>query len=108
MQKKWTYKNYEIQEGLKPGSSKFQYFFAVSENDLKKCNYCVWIPDDILTRFDQSKDFDTIVSSQRDSWESWVKGKIDAEDFQNLALKFERTGETEINLSKMKEHISVD
>ena len=43
MEKKWTYKNYEIKEGLKPGSLKFQYFFVVSEKGVKKSNYCVWI-----------------------------------------------------------------
>ncbi len=52
MQKKWTYKNWEIKEGSKPGSSKFQYFFVVSEKGVKKSNYCVWIKDDALSRFD--------------------------------------------------------
>ena len=57
MQKKWTYKNYEIQEGLKPGSTTFRYFFVVSEKGIKKSNYCVWIKDDALSRFDQAKNF---------------------------------------------------
>ena len=39
MQKTWSYKNYEIKEGLKPGSSQFRYFFVVSESGEKKCNY---------------------------------------------------------------------
>ena len=108
MQKKWTYKNYEIKEGLKPESSKFQYFFVVSEKGIKKSNYCVWIKDDALSRFDQSESFDTIVSSQREKWGEWVKGKIDEQDFQNRALKFDKTGETEINLSEMNEHVTMD
>jgi len=108
MQKKWTYKNYEIQEGLKPGSTTFRYFFIVSEEGMKKANYCVWIKDEALSRFDRSKDFDSIVSSQREIWGKWIKGKIDTRDFQNRALKFDKTGETEINLSEMNEHVTME
>lgn len=108
MQKTWSYKNYEIKEGLKPGSSKFRYFFTVSERNEKKCSYCVWIGDDALSRFDASKDFNAIVSSQSDAWREWVEEKIDAEDFRNRALKIGATGEEEINLSEMKEHVTFD
>ncbi len=108
MQKKWTYKNYEIQEGLKPGSTTFRYFFVVSEKGMKKSNYCVWIKDDALSRFDQSKNFDTIISSQRENWGKWIKEKIDAQDFQNRALKFDKIGKTEINLSEMNGHVTMD
>ena len=95
MEKKWTYKNYDIKEGLKPGSSKFQYFF-------------VWIKNDALSRFDQAENFDTIISAQRENWGKWIKEKIDAQDFQNRALKLDKTGETEINLSEMNEHVTMD
>jgi hypothetical protein len=108
MQKTWSYKNYEIKEGLKPGSSQFRYFFVVSESGEKKCNYCVWIVDDAMSRFDQSKDFDSIVSSQIETWHEWVKEKIDAADFSNRALKFEKTGEKEIDFSEMAEHVTMD
>ena len=108
MEKKWSYKNYEIEEGLKPGSSKFQYFFVVSEKGMKKGNYCVWVEDEALSRFDSSKNFDTIISSQRENWKKWITEKIDAQDFQNRALKFDLTGKKEINLSEMKEHITMD
>lgn len=108
MEKKWTYKNYEIEEGLRPGSSKFQYFFVVSEKGKKKSNYCVWIKEDALSRFDQSENFDAIISSQRENWVKWIKEKIDGQDFQNRALKFDKTGEMEINLSEMKEHVTMD
>ena len=108
MQTTWSYKNYEIKEGLKPGSSQFRYFFAVSEGGEKKCNYCVWIVDDAISRFDPSKDFNSIVSSQKETWHEWVKEKIDAADFSNRALKFEKTGEKEIDLSEMKKHITMD
>ena len=107
MQKKWTYKNYEIKEGLKPESTTFRYFFVVSKNGMKKSNYCFWIKDDALSRFDQSKNFDTIISSQRENWSKWIKEKIDAKDFQNRALKFDKTGEVEINLSEMKEYVTM-
>jgi hypothetical protein len=108
MQKTWVYKNYEIKEGLKPGSSQFRYFFVVSESGEKKCNLCVWIVDDALSRFDQAKDFDAIVSSQVDTWHKWVRGKIDAADFNNRALKIETAGEKEIDLSAMTEHVKMD
>ena len=108
MQKKWKYKEHEVQEGLKPGSKTFRYFFVVSEKGVKKSNYCVWIKDDALSRFDQSKNFDTIISSQRESWSEWIKEKIDTQDFQNRALKFDKAGKTEINLSEMNEHVTMD
>ncbi|MBW2657281.1 MAG: hypothetical protein JRC59_06210 [Deltaproteobacteria bacterium] len=108
MQKTWSHNNYEIKEGLKPGSSQFRYFFAVSESGEKKCNYCVWIMDEALSRFDQSKDFNSIVSSQKVIWHEWVKEKIEASDFRNRALKFEKTGEKEIDLSEMAEHVTMD
>ena len=108
MQKTWTYKNYEIKEGLKPGSSQFRYFFTVTESGEKKCNYCVWIVDDALSRFDSSRDFNAIVSSQTEDWHRWVKEKIDAADFRNRVLKFDKTGEQEIDLSEMREHVKMD
>jgi len=48
-EKTWSYKNYQVKEGLKPGSKHFQYFFVVSEKDKKKCNYCIWIDDETLS-----------------------------------------------------------
>jgi chemotaxis regulatin CheY-phosphate phosphatase CheZ len=108
MQKSWSYKNYEIKEGLKPGSSQFRYFFVVSESGEKKCNYCIWIVDEALPRLDQSKDFNSIVSSQIETWKEWVKGKIDSSDFRNRAFKYEKTGEIEIDLSEMAEHVTME
>jgi hypothetical protein len=108
MQKTWSYKTYEVNEGLKPGSSTFRYFFVVSESGEKLCNYCVWILDDALSRFDPSRDFNAIVSSKTEAWHRWVKEKIDAEDFRNRVLKFDKTGEQEINLSEMTEHVKMD
>jgi hypothetical protein len=107
MENQWSYKEYQIRDGLKPGSPHFQYFYVVSEQAKKKCNYCVWIVDDALTRFDQSGDFDAIVSSQREIWNTWVKGKIDARDFGNKVLKYDRDGEKEIELSEMTAHLSM-
>jgi hypothetical protein len=49
-----------------------------------------------------------IVSSQIETWHEWVKEKIDAADFRNRALKFEKTGEKEIDLSEMAEHVTMD
>lgn len=108
MEKEWSYKNYQVKEGLKPGSRNFQYFFVVSKGSEKKCNYCVWIEDEALSRFDQSKNFDSIVSSQSEAWNKWVQGKIDAGDFQSRVLKFEKTGEKEVDLSEMEEHLTMD
>lgn len=108
MEEHWTYKNYEIKEGLKPGSKHFQYFYVVSEKNQKKCNLCVWIADDAIHRFGSSGDFDSIVSRERESWKKWVTGKIDAGDFGNKVLKIEKDNEKEIDLSEMETHISPD
>ena len=108
MQKTWTYKAYQIAEGLKPGSTQFRYFYSVSEGREKKCHYCVWITDEALAGFDPSKDFNAIVSSQSETWQAWVKTKIDAKDFGNRALKIDKTGKAEINLSEMTDHITMD
>ena len=108
MQEKWHYQNYEIQEGLKPGSQTFQYFFKVLKNGEKKCNYCVWITDDALETFDPSRKFDAVVTSHKETWRSWVKEKIDDQDFRNRALKIAKHGREEINLSEMSDHISPD
>ena len=107
MENQWPYKNYQIKDGLKPGSKHFQYFYVVSENENKKCNYCVWIVDEALSRFDRSRDFASRVSSQREIWNKWVKGKIDQGDFGNKVLKFEMDGEKEIELSEMSAHLSM-
>lgn len=108
MGKVWSYNNFKIEEGLKPGAEHFQYFFLVSEGAEKKCNYCVWIEEDGLSRFSDSRDFDAIVSSQRDLWKQWVRGKIDEKDFRDRVLKFKRTGEEEVDLSQMTEHMTMD
>ena len=108
MQTTWTYKDYEIEEGLKPGSKIFRYFFKVLENGEKKCKYCIWIVDDALARFDSSKDFNTIVASHKADWQQKVKEKIDGGDFRNRALKFGKESEEEINLSDMTDHVTPD
>ena len=108
MENQWSYKGYQVRDGLKPGSAHFQYFYVVSEREKKKCNYCVWIVDEALTRFDKSGDFAAIVSSQKEVWNRWVKGKIDVGDFSNKVLKYERDGEKEIELSEMPAHLSMD
>jgi hypothetical protein len=77
----------------------------VLEKDKKKCNYCVWIDDETLTGLSPSKEFEKIVSSRREEWGKWVQGKIDGGDFRNLVLKLEKTGQKEINLSEMEEHL---
>ena len=107
MENTWSYKNLEIKEGLKPGSKHFQYFFVVSEGNEKKCNYCVWIEDEALYRFDDTRDFDSIASSHRETWNRWVKGKIDNGDFRSTVLKVEKEGQREIDLAEMDAHLSM-
>ena len=108
MENQWSYKNCQIKDGQKPGSQHFQYFYTVSEGSEKKCNYCVWIVDEALARFDKSKDYSAIVDSQRKVWNQWGMENIDAGDFSNKALKFEKDGKKEIALSEMSETISMD
>jgi len=107
MEKRWSYGDYQIEDGLKPGSVHFQYFYVVSEGGRKKCNYCVWIEDEALSRLGSSGDFASIVSLHREAWNKWVKSKIDAKDFGNKVLKFEKDGEKEIELSEMSAHLSM-
>jgi hypothetical protein len=63
-------------------SNHLQYFFVVSEGGEKKCNYCVWIDDQALSRFAPSREFNEIVSSGREDWSKWVQAKIDQGDFK--------------------------
>ena len=104
-EKMWSYKDYLIKEGLKPGSKHFQYFFLVSEKENKKCNYCVWIDDDNLGRFSASKSFEEIISSQKEHWTEWVRSKIDQGDFRNLVWRFGKTSQQEINLADLDEDL---
>jgi hypothetical protein len=108
MEHYWTYKNYQIKDGLKPESQHFQYYSVVSEGSEKKCNYCVWIADEALSRFDKAKDFNAVASAQKTVWHKWVKGKLDAGDFKNKVLKYDKDGEKEIELSEMTEYLSMD
>ncbi len=108
MENEWSYKNYRVRDGLRPGGSHFQYFYVVSEQDTKKCRYCVWIPDEALARFREPGNFDSIVSSQKKYWNEWVKGKIDAGDFRDKVLRYDRNGEKEIELSEMTTHLSME
>jgi hypothetical protein len=96
----WSYKNFRIVEGLKAGSSHFQYFFVVSEKGEKKCNYCVWIDNDHLDRFGRSEGFEEIASSQREKWSKWVQEKIDQRDFSSKRVVKRRSilGQRQRNL----------
>jgi hypothetical protein len=105
-EKVWSYKNLRIVEGLKPKGEHFQYFYAVSDKEKKKCNYCVWIDDDTLNRYGRSDEFEEIVSSQREEWSKWVREKIDEGDFRNLVLKLEKGGHKEIDLGEMEEKLT--
>ena len=108
MENEWSYKSLKVKEGLKPGSKHFQYFYVVSDQGQKKCNYCVWIEDEALSRFDQSGDFDSIVSSNKESWGEWVREKIGARDLKSKVLRIGKEDQKEIELSEMKEHLSME
>jgi hypothetical protein len=105
MEKEWSYKSLTIKEALKPGSKHFQYFFVVSEGEHKKCNYCVWIEDEALSRFNASRNFKVIIESHQGDWSKWVKDKIDQKDFRNMVLKFDKEGQKEVDLDKMDEKL---
>ena len=104
--KSWSHKNFEVREGLKPGSKHFQYFFLVSEGGKKKCNYCVWIDDENLPSFSHEKGFDAIAYSRRGEWRKWVEEKIEQGDFRNLVLKVEKTGSRVIDVTEMEEKLN--
>jgi hypothetical protein len=108
MEKEWSYKSLKVKEGFKPGSKRFMYFFVVSEGGKKKCNYCVWIEDEALARFDASKNFKAILDSHRGDWNQWVKEKIDQKDFRNMVLRFDKEGQKEIDLEKVDKKLSME
>jgi hypothetical protein len=107
-ERNWSYRNFQIREGLKPGSKHFQYFFVVFEGGEKNCNYCVWVDDDTLSGFAASGDFHEVSSSGRGNWSKWVREKIDQGDFRNRVLKFEKTGQKEIDLTELKEKLEFE
>jgi hypothetical protein len=45
------------------------------------------------------------VSSGREDWSKWVQAKIDQGDFRNRVLKFEKTGQKEIDLTEMEKKL---
>jgi len=108
MEKEWSYKSLRVEEGFKPGSKHFQYFFIVSEGGQKKANYCVWIEDEALSRFNASGDFNAILDSHRGDWNKWVKEKIDRKDFRNRVLMFDKEGQKEIDLEKMDQTLKME
>ena len=108
MEKEWSYKSLRIEEGFKPGSRHFQYFFVVSEGGQKKANYCVWIEDEALSRFNASEDFNAIADSNRGDWNEWVKQKIDQMDFRNMVLMFDKGGQKEIDLDTMDRKLKME
>jgi hypothetical protein len=108
MGEKWSYKSLSVKEGLKPGSTHFQYFFVVSEGEQKKCNYCVWIEDEALSRFDASRDFNAILESHREDWRKWVKEKIEQNDFRNIVWKFDKDGHKELDLNKLDTKLKME
>ncbi len=106
MTRQWSYNHHTIDEGFKPGSKHFQYFFLVSEQGQKKCNYCVWIEDEALSGFDASGQFKAIIDSHRENWSQWVREKIDQKDFRNMVLLFDKEGQKEVDLHKMDQKLS--
>ncbi len=101
----WSYKNFQINEGFKPESKHFQYFFTVSEKKKKKCNYCIWIDDENLAPSAGSKELEEIISLKREEWSKWVQEKIDRGDFRNLVLKLEKKGQKEIDLDQLEKKL---
>ena len=97
--KKWNYKGYELEESLKPGTEKFQYFLRVMKEGKKTCTYCIWIEDATSDKFEE------IINSERESWITWVKEKIDQGILKNLALKISASGKEEIKLSEISEKV---
>jgi hypothetical protein len=97
--KKWNYKGFEIEESLKPGVKKLQYFFRIEEKGTKKCTLCVWIEEATPDKFED------IINSEKESWITWVKEKIDQGILNNLALKIGESGKEEIKLSEISEKV---
>jgi len=108
MEKTWSYRDYQIHEGMKPSAAHFQYFYTIYNGPEKICNYCIWIEDEALSEFDPSRNFKAIAGSHKADWSTWVKGNIDRKDFRNLVLKHGQGYKEEIDLDQTKEKISMD
>jgi len=64
-EKTWSYKNYEVKEGLKPGSKHFSVFLHGPGKGQEEVQlYCVWIDDANLGHFSPTKEFEKIISSR--------------------------------------------
>ncbi|MBW1803602.1 MAG: hypothetical protein JRJ85_23090, partial [Deltaproteobacteria bacterium] len=50
----------------------------------------------------------SIVSSNAETWNQWVREKIDGAYFRNVVLKFDKSGKQEIDLEEMNEKLSMD
>jgi len=107
----FPYKRYMIKEGLKPGSDKFQYYFAVTEGVEKKAHYCVWVDDEVLAK---TKEFqkacrgvleEEFINTHKSEWLKWVEEKLENEDFRDTVLKIEKSGTREIDMSELKEKL---
>lgn len=110
----FPYKRYMIKEGLKPGSERFQYYFAVTKEGEKKAHYCVWVDDDVLA---ESMEFqkgcrgvveEQYIAAHKNEWLEWFQKKLDKEDFRDTVLKIEKSGKREIDMSEMKEKLSFE
>jgi hypothetical protein len=107
MERKWSYGDYDVREGLKPGSRHFQYFFVISKGGEKRCKYCVWIEDAALPLFHESGSFEEIVSARREEWARWVQGKLDADDLRAVVRKLGPGGEEEFDLAELDEKLTL-
>jgi hypothetical protein len=108
MEETWSHRGFEVRGGLKPGSRHFQYFFVVSRGREKVSKYCVWIEDDALSGFDPAEDFESILSSNKEQWNGWVKEKIEKENFRSTVLKYDKSGSQEVDLEQMDEKLTMD
>jgi hypothetical protein len=107
-ERNWIYHNLQIKEGLKPGAAHYQYFFMVSQGDEKKCNYCVWVEDELLAGASAIGTYEDVAASKIDEWRKWVKGKIDKNDFRNVVLRIGKTGQKELDVKDMQEKLTFE
>jgi hypothetical protein len=101
----WKYHGYEIDEGLKPhdGNYKhgwYQYFFLVKQDGRRLMKLCVWGPEPYVDRISGAQDS---VEYLRQIGLPEVAKRVDENDFDNLLIELDETGQRLIRLDELDE-----
>lgn len=116
MPKIWEYKDYTVDEGMKPHDENYkpdfyQYFFIVKKGDERIFKYCIWTSKEAVEKHPEltaeaSSTGHKIPESVYQRALSRVKEKIDTGDFDNRLLEFSEAGEREVPLDELDKKLT--